>query len=131
MSIWVATPLFSIVGFLLAVAALILFDRTIPFDLVGDSVHDNPAASVVAAGLLVSQALVMYSAYTHTHSLIDFVVWSAFGIVMNTAAYHLMHLLVRRWNLNQAIHEKRQVSAGILAAGVLITAGLIIAGAMG
>ena len=131
MSIWIATPLFSIVGFLLAVAALLLFDRTIPFDLVGDSVHDNPAAAVVAAGLLVSQSLVMYSAYTHTHSLVDFIIWSAFGIVMNTAAYHLMHLLVRRWNLNQAIHEKRQVSAGILAAGVLISAGLIIAGAMG
>jgi len=124
MSIFLATPVFTAVGALVLVLALLVFDRTVKYRIVADSEHDNAAAATVTAGLIIHGAL------AHTTALLDFVILSVFGIVVNVLCFHLLGWITPGWNLNRAIHEKASLAAGIMAGGVLVAVGLLVSGAM-
>lgn len=130
MSIFLATPLFTLASVLVVIAGLLAFNLTVPYRVVGDAEHGNPAAATVVGGLLVSLGIIAHGALVQTRTFVDFVILCAFGIAVDIAAYHVLEWLTPGWSLDRAIHESRSIGAGILAAGVLITAGLIVAGAM-
>jgi len=87
----------------------------------------NAAAATAFAGTLVGLALPLHAAITHAVSLLDALVWGAASVVVQLVAYLLARLVSPQ--LSQQITDN-QISAGVFAAGVSISIGLINAAAM-
>lgn len=87
----------------------------------------NVAAATAFAGTLVGLALPLHAAITHAVSLLDALLWGAASVAIQLAAYLLSRLVVPK--LSQHITDNH-MAAGVFAAGVSISIGLINAAAM-
>ncbi|MDQ3205225.1 MAG: DUF350 domain-containing protein [Pseudomonadota bacterium] len=87
----------------------------------------NAAAAIAFAGTLIGIALPLHSAISHSVSLMDAVIWGAVATVIQVVAYLAARTMSSR--LSHQITDGVS-AAGIFAAGVSISVGLINAAAM-
>lgn len=87
----------------------------------------NTAAAIAFAGTLIGLALPLHAAISHSVSLLDALVWGAAASAVQIVAYLLTRAVSPK--LSQNITDNG-IAAGILAAGVSISVGLINAAAM-
>lgn len=87
----------------------------------------NAAAATAFAGTLVGIALPLHSAITHSVSVIDALIWGGVATAVQVIAY-----LIARAITGRISHQitNNEVAAGIFAAGISISFGLINAAAM-
>ena len=87
----------------------------------------NTAAATAFAGTLIGLALPLHAAITHSVSLLDALLWGAVSVAVQIVAYLITRAVTPK--LSQHITENG-MAAGIFAAGVSISIGLINAAAM-
>ena len=87
----------------------------------------NASAATAYAGTLVSLALPLHAAITHSVSLLDALIWGAVASVVQLLAYVIARAALPR--ISQEITDN-VIAGGIFAAGVSISVGLINAAAM-
>lgn len=87
----------------------------------------NASAAIAFAGTLIGIALPLHSAISHSVSLLDAVIWGAVATVIQVVAYLAARLMSSK--LSHQITDGVS-AAGIFAAGVSISIGLINAAAM-
>ncbi|MCL5045869.1 MAG: DUF350 domain-containing protein [Actinobacteria bacterium] len=127
---YVAITVFSLVGIVLVGIQLFLFSLTVPYKIIAEIEEENPAIGWVIAGLLISSGLIVNSAMRHNDSLVNTILFSLAGSVLNILGYHIVEWATPHWSLNEAIDKHHKVSGAVICFGVFVTVGLIVAGAI-
>lgn len=115
------------IGVGVLVAAVVLVALITPhreFRLIRDG---NTSAAIAFAGTLIGIALPLHSAITHSVSLLDALIWGGVAGVIQVVAYLATRAVSPK--LSHQITDNVS-SAGVFAAGVAISVGLINAAAM-
>lgn len=115
------------IGIAVLVSAVVLVALITPhreFRLIRDG---NTSAAIAFAGTLIGIALPLHSAITHSVSLLDALIWGGVAGVIQVVGYLATRAVAPK--LSHQITDNVP-SAGIFAAGVAISVGLINAAAM-
>lgn len=121
------TLLFALTGLALMFVGLLVFDWIVPFRLFQEVENGNEAVGWMAAGFLVSTGIVLGDAFRHNAGLLQGVLYSVLGILLNYLGYYLWEWLTPRWSLNDAI-AKGSTAVGKVCFGIFVAVGLVIAG---
>lgn len=89
--------------------------------------NGNIAAAAQFSGALVGFCVPLFSAISHSVSMVDFITWGVVALVVQVTTFFLASKLVM--NLSVEI-QNSNVAAGILSAALSISAGLINAACM-
>jgi putative membrane protein len=115
---------------LVALAAFkIIYVRITPHDewqLIRD--EDNSAAAIGFGGAIIGFAIAMYSAITHSVSLLDFAIWAMIALIAQLLAFALVRFVFMRTLVSRI--QEGKISAGILLAAVSIAVGMLNAASM-
>jgi putative membrane protein len=115
---------------LVALAAFkIIYVRITPHDewqLIRD--EDNSAAAIGFGGAIIGFAIAMYSAITHSVSLLDFAIWAMIALIAQLLAFALVRFVFMRTLVSRI--QEGKLSAGILLAAVSIAVGMLNAASM-
>lgn len=122
------TALFTLVGLVLMLVSVVVFDWLTPFPVIKSISSGVQAAGWVVAGLLASTGIIMHGAMRANSGLLQAVIYSVLGIGLNYVGYFVWELLTPNWSLNDAI-AKDNVTAGVICCGLFVAIGLIVAGA--
>ncbi|MGH8031452.1 MAG: DUF350 domain-containing protein [Luteimonas sp.] len=87
----------------------------------------NTAAAIAMTGTLVGLALPLHAAIVNSVSMVDALIWGAVASVAQVVAYLLSRVVLGR--ISQQITDN-VAAAGIFAAGLSISVGLVNAAAM-
>ncbi len=115
------------IGLAVLVAAVVVVALVTPhrdFTLIRQG---NAAAATAFAGTLIGIALPLHSAITHSVSLVDALIWGAVASAIQVVAYLLARAVSGK--ISHQITDNVS-AAGIFAAGVSISVGLINAAAI-
>lgn len=131
---YVAVVIFTITGIVLELIQVSAFFLISRLTLSEELTRENQDVGWIVAGLLISMGLIIHSAMAHNDALVNAVVFSLFGAVMNILAYKtldwLFRLLLPGWkSLDQAI-QQHFLPGAIMSFGAFIAVGLVIAGAL-
>lgn len=122
------TALFALVGLVLMLVSVLVFDLLVPYRVLRDIEDGVDAVGWVVMGLLVSTGIVMHAAMRANAGLDRAVLYSVLGIILNYAGYFLFEAITPRWSLNKAI-ANNNVTAGKICAGLFVALGLVVSGA--
>lgn len=94
------------------------------FDLIK---HGNVAAAVQFAGAIIGFCIPLFSAISHSVSMLDFVSWGVVALVVQVSVFFIASKFV----MDFSTHIKESnVAAGVLSAALSLSAGLINAACM-
>lgn len=122
------TIIFALTGLAMMFVGLVLFDILVPFKLFKEVEEGNEAVGWLVAGFLISTGIVMGEALRYNSGLLQAVIYSAIGILLNILGYYLWEWLTPRWSLTEAM-KNRSLAAGKVLFGIFVAIGLTIAGA--
>lgn len=104
-----------------------LYMRITPYDEIRLIRAGNRAAAVALGGTMIGLALPIASVLMHATSLLDLVIWSATGVLVQVIGWWMAARFLS--DLRIAINEDR-LSHGITLAALSFAIGLLNAGAM-
>lgn len=119
--------LYFILALILLMVFLIVYTRLTPQHEWRLIKEGNNAAAISLSGATVGFALPLSSAIMNSQSLLDALVWGAVALIVQWGAFLAARLLIPR--LPERI-SKGETAAGIAAAGLAVSVGLLNAACM-
>ncbi len=104
-----------------------VYTRLTPHDEIGLIRSSNLSATVAFLGALVGFGLPMASAAANSVNIVDFIIWSAIGIVVQILAFYIARASL------PGIHDKisrGEMSAGVWGGGIALIIGILNAACM-
>jgi putative membrane protein len=115
------------VAILLVLIFIGLYTWVTPHDELALIRANNASAALAFGGALIGFALPLSSAVTHSMSLLDCAVWGAVALIVQVLTFVALRITIKQ--LPERI-ERGELAAGILAAAVAISVGIINAACM-
>jgi putative membrane protein len=115
------------VAILLVLIFIRIYTWVTPHDELALVRANNASAALAFGGALMGFALPLSSAVTHSMSLLDCAVWGAVALMVQVLTFVALRITIKQ--LPERI-ERGELAAGILAAAVAISVGIINAACM-
>jgi putative membrane protein len=115
------------IGAVLCVLFCVVYIRLTPHAEFALIKANKPAAAIAFGGALIGFALPLHSAISHAVSLADCVLWGVVALIVQLFAFFAVRLFIKDLPDRIARDER---AAGIFAAAVSITVGLLNAASM-
>lgn len=115
------------VAILLVLIFIRIYTWVTPHDELALIRANNASAALAFGGALMGFALPLSSAVTHSMSLLDCAVWGAVALMVQVLTFVALRITIKQ--LPERI-ERGELAAGILAAAVAISVGIINAACM-
>lgn len=115
------------VAILLLLVFAMVYSKLTPhheFKLISEN---KPAAAIAFAGSLLGFVLPLYSAISHSVSLIDCVIWGLVAIIVQLITFFCLRLFIK--DLSQRI-ARDEIASGIFVAASSVAVGLLNAACM-
>ncbi|MGG2093018.1 DUF350 domain-containing protein [Bacillus sp. S13(2024)] len=113
-------------GLTLLYVGFLLFDLTTNRKELQLIAKGNVSAAMAMGGKLLGLTFIVGAAIAQSASLIDMILWSAIGIVIQIIAFYIIELVVIRFSIKKAIEEDNR-AVGLMILLLSISMGWVLA----
>ncbi|NIK67491.1 MULTISPECIES: DUF350 domain-containing protein [unclassified Paenibacillus] len=136
-NLYVDFLLYSLTGFAIMIAGLLLFELTTKNKEFALIFKGNASAALSLGGRLAGLAIVIRAAAENSVSLSDMLLWGAIGIVALVILYYLTELITYLFGKGLKVNvtifksiEQNNIAVGILILLISCSVGMVIAGCL-
>ncbi|PMC35335.1 DUF350 domain-containing protein [Bacillus sp. UMB0899] len=123
---FILTAVYFIIAIAIVLIGLILFEfMTKKYKDWDEILNGNHAVSLSIGGKIVGICIVLAFSIYHSASVIDTLIWGAYGVFLQLIAYLLFELFTRNFSVEEQL-KKGNISVGIISMCVSIGLAFVI-----
>ncbi|WP_368659043.1 DUF350 domain-containing protein [Metabacillus halosaccharovorans] len=123
---FILTAVYFIIAIAIVLIGLILFEfMTKKYKDWDEILKGNHAVSLSIGGKIVGICIVLAFSIYHSTSVVDTLIWGAYGVLLQLIAYVLFELFTRNFSVEEQL-QKGNISVGIISMCVSIGLAFVI-----
>lgn len=123
---FILTAVYFIIAIAIVLIGLILFElMTRKYKDWDEILNGNHAVSLSIGGKIVGICIVLAFSIYHSASVVDTLIWGAYGVFLQLIAYLLFELFTRNFSVEEQL-KKGNISVGIISMCVSIGLAFVI-----
>ncbi|MCM3441611.1 DUF350 domain-containing protein [Metabacillus halosaccharovorans] len=123
---FILTAVYFIIAIAIVLIGLILFEfMTRKYKDWDEILKGNHAVSLSIGGKIVGICIVLAFSIYHSASVVDTLIWGAYGVLLQLIAYVLFELFTRNFSVEEQL-QKGNISVGIISMCVSIGLAFVI-----
>ncbi|MCV9886419.1 MULTISPECIES: DUF350 domain-containing protein [Bacillaceae] len=123
---FILTAVYFIIAIAIVLIGLILFEfMTRKYKDWDEILNGNHAVSLSIGGKIVGICIVLAFSIYHSASVVDTLIWGAYGVLLQLIAYVLFELFTRNFSVEEQL-QKGNISVGIISMCVSIGLAFVI-----
>ncbi|MBU7591746.1 DUF350 domain-containing protein [Metabacillus halosaccharovorans] len=123
---FILTAVYFIIAIAIVLIGLILFEfMTKKYKDWDEILKGNHAVSLSIGGKIVGICIVLAFSIYHSASVVDTLIWGAYGVLLQLIAYVLFELFTRNFSVEEQL-QKGNISVGIISMCVSIGLAFVI-----
>lgn len=123
---FILTAVYFIIAIAIVLIGLILFEfMTRKYKDWNEILNGNHAVSLSIGGKIVGICIVLAFSIYHSASVVDTLIWGAYGVLLQLIAYVLFELFTRNFSVEEQL-QKGNISVGIISMCVSIGLAFVI-----
>ena len=123
---FILTAVYFIIAIAIVLIGLILFEfMTRKYKDWDEILKGNHAVSLSIGGKIVGICIVLAFSIYHSTSVVDTLIWGAYGVLLQLIAYVLFELFTRNFSVEEQL-QKGNISVGIISMCVSIGLAFVI-----
>ncbi|WP_226527794.1 DUF350 domain-containing protein [Metabacillus niabensis] len=123
---FILTAVYFIIAIAIVLIGLILFEfMTKKYKDWDEILNGNHAVSLSIGGKIVGICIVLAFSIYHSASVVDTLIWGAYGVLLQLIAYVLFELFTRNFSVEEQL-KKGNISVGIISMCVSIGLAFVI-----
>jgi putative membrane protein len=120
------TAIYFVIAIAIVLIGLILFELlTKKYKDWDEVLNGNHAVSLSIGGKIVGICIILAFSIYHSASVVDTLIWGAYGVLLQMIAYLLFELFTRKFSVEEQL-KKGNISVGIISMCVSIGLGFVI-----
>ncbi len=123
---FILTAVYFIIAIAIVLIGLVLFEyMTKKYKDWDEILNGNHAVSLSIGGKIVGICIVLAFSIYHSASVLDTLIWGAYGVLLQLIAYLLFELFTRNFSVEEQL-KKGNISVGIISMCVSIGLAFVI-----
>ncbi|MFD2212163.1 DUF350 domain-containing protein [Metabacillus endolithicus] len=123
---FILTAVYFIIAIAIVLIGLLIFElMTKKYKDWDEILNGNHAVSLSIGGKIVGICIVLAFSIYHSASVVDTIIWGAYGILLQLIAYLLFELFTRNFSVEEQL-KKGNISVGIVSMCVSIGLAFVI-----
>ncbi|KKI93195.1 membrane protein [Bacillus sp. SA1-12] len=123
---FILTAIYFIIAIAIVIVGLVIFEMlTRKYKDWDEVLNGNHAVSLSIGGKIVGICIILAFSIYHSASVMDTIIWGAFGILLQMVAYLLFELFTRKFSVEDQL-KKGNISVGIISICVSIGLAFVI-----
>jgi putative membrane protein len=123
---FILTAVYFIIAIAIVLIGLLLFElMTKKYKDWDEILNGNHAVSLSIGGKIVGICIILAFSIYHSASVVDTIIWGAYGILLQLIAYLLFELFTRNFSVEEQL-KKGNISVGIVSMCVSIGLAFVI-----
>lgn len=123
---FILTAVYFVVAIAIVLIGLTIFEfMTKKYKDWDEVLNGNHAVSLSIGGKIIGICIILAFSIYHSASVLDTIIWGAFGILLQMIAYLLFELFTRKFSVEEQL-KKGNISVGIISMCVSIGLAFVI-----
>jgi putative membrane protein len=123
---FILTTVYFVISIVVVLIGLIIFEMlTRKYKDWDEVLNGNNAVALSIGGKIIGICIILAFSIYHSASVIDTIIWGAFGILLQMIAYLLFELFSRKFSVEEQL-KKGNISVGIISMCVSIGLAFVI-----
>lgn len=123
---FILTAVYFVIAIAIVLIGLVIFEiMTKQYKDWDEVLGGNHAVALSIGGKIIGICIILAFSIYHSASVLDTIIWGAFGIVLQMIAYLLFELFTRKFSVEEQL-KKGNISVGIIAMCVSIGLAFVI-----
>ncbi|QGQ48201.1 DUF350 domain-containing protein [Metabacillus sediminilitoris] len=120
------TAVYFVIAIAVVLIGLIIFEvMTKKYRDWDEVLNGNQAVSLSIGGKIIGICIILAFSIYHSASVVDTIIWGAYGTLLQLIAYLLFELLTRKFSVEEQL-QKGNISVGIISMCVSIGLAFVI-----
>jgi putative membrane protein len=123
---FILTAVYFVIAIAIVLIGLTIFEfMTKKYKDWDEVLNENHAVSLSIGGKIIGICIILAFSIYHSASVVDTIIWGAFGILLQMIAYLLFELFTRKFSVEEQL-KKGNISVGIISMCVSIGLAFVI-----